>query len=40
MGFGPMYVTLRGLCVKPLHQQAKEEDLTIYKLNDVVLYYG
>ena len=21
MGFGPMYVTLRGLCVKPLHQQ-------------------
>ena len=22
MGFGPMYVALRGLCVKPLHQRA------------------
>ncbi len=23
MGFEPMYVALRGLCVRPLHQQAE-----------------
>ena len=28
MGFGPMYVTLRGLCVKPLHQQTSRYKYT------------